>query len=157
MAKASTDLAAPSEAAYDLLLRAFEREIDVMEAYDTEAVQQALARGILTAEDEDQVFGDASLPAWSDLVGQPVEINGVHFNPSQQDNGPGIYGVVDLTELGTGERRTRHVGGYRPVSQLLWLWKRSRFPYRCQLVEVSKAKKGQSAPLGIKRLEGPTD
>lgn len=155
MAEASTDLAVPSEAAYDLLLQAFEREIDVLEAYDTEQVQQALARGILTAEDEDQVFGDASLPAWSDLKGVPVELHGVHFNPSVQDNGPGIYGVVDLTDLVSGERRTRHVGGYRPVSQLLWLWKRQRFPYRCTLEEVSKAKKGQSAPLGIKRLEEP--
>lgn len=157
MAKASTDLAAPSEAAYDLLQRAFDREIDAVAAYDSEEVQRAMAHSILSADDDAVVFGSASLPAWSELVGVPVELHGVHFNPSNVENGPGIYAVVDLTRLDTGERETRHVGGYRPVAQLLNLWRRSRYPFKGKLVEVAKAKSGQSAPLGIAQLDGKGD
>lgn len=154
MAKAGTAVAVQSnDQLYELLVGALDRSVEIEEVYDTEAVQQALAKGILAAESEDQVFGDASLPGWSDILDAPVEVHGVHFNPSQVENGPGIYAVVDLTQLDTGERRTRHVGGYRPVSQLIWLWRRDKFPYRCMLTEVAKAKSGQNAPLGIKRLE----
>lgn len=156
MAKEDQALVPQDEAQlYELFTQALERKVDIAQVYDSEAVQLALAKGILAAEDEDQVFGDASLPAWSDLLDKPVTLFGVHFNPSQVENGPGIYAVVDVADQESGERRTRHIGGYRPVAQLLWLWYRKRFPYHCVLTEVAKAKAGQSAPLGIKRLTAP--
>lgn len=153
MAKGSTDVAVRSkDEIYELLVHALDRSVDITELYDSEQVQLGLAQGILGTESEDAVFGGASLQAWSELLDVPVELHGVHFNPSNVENGPGVYGVVDVTQLDTGERAMRHVGGYRPVAQLLWLWKRDRFPFKCKLSEVAKAKTGQSAPLGIVRL-----
>lgn len=153
MAKAATDVVVRDRAAVaEMFRRAIVADEDVSEHYDSEDVQRALAEGILGAESEDQVYGDASLPALSEWQDVPLEIHGVHFNPSNAERGPRVYAVVDVTRLDTGERETRHVGGYRPTSQLLWEWERDKFPIKRTLAEVAKAKAGQSAPLGFKRL-----
>jgi hypothetical protein len=138
---------------YELLLGAVSGTVDLLEAYDTEEVQRALALGILGSETEEEVFASASLTPWSEWLNRPVEVQDVHFNPSQAGmKGPGFYAVVKLVDLETGETAVKHVGGYRPSSQLLWVWSRGRLPFKCKLTEVGKAAQGQNAPLGIVNL-----
>lgn len=144
---------ADKAAAYDLLMKSVRGEADLLELYDSEEVAKALALGLLGAETIDEVFGNQGLAPWSELLGRPVEVIEVHFNPSNMEKGPGFYAVCRLTDLDTGEVSTRHVGGYRPAAQLLWAWGHNALPLKCKLVEVGAARSGQSAPLGIELVK----
>lgn len=136
--------------AYALLMRSVKGEVDLLELYDSEEVQRALALGLLGSETLEEVFGaQSSLEPWSALLGRPVDVLEVHFNASKTEKGPGFYAVVKLVEVATGEQSTRHIGGYRPSAQLLWAWGHDRLPLRCKVTEIGKAQAGQSAPLGL--------
>jgi hypothetical protein len=137
------------QASYDLMLASMKGEVDLLEAYDSEEVQRALALGLLGAETEEEVFGSQGLKPWSELLGVPMEVRDVHFNPSRTEKGPGFYAVVNLVQIDTGEASVRHVGGWKPASQLLYMWSRGRLPFKAKLVEVATARSGQSAPLGL--------
>lgn len=137
----------------DLLTSAIEGKVDLMESYDSEEVQRALALGLLSADTLEGVFGNQTLKPWSELLGVPVEVRDVHFNPSKTENGPGFYCVVDVVELESGETSTRHIGGFRPCSQLLYAWSRDALPLRCKVIEVGAARQGQSAPLGLELVK----
>ena len=140
------------QASYDLMLASMKGEVDLLEAYDSEEVQRALALGLLGAETEEEVFGSQGLQPWSELIGVPMEVRDVHFNPSRTEKGPGFYAVVNLVQLDTGEASVRHVGGWKPASQLLYMWSRGKVPFKAKLVEVAAARSGQSAPLGLELI-----
>lgn len=141
------------QASFDLMLASMKGEVNLLEAYDSEEVQRALALGLLQADTFEEVFDTASLPAWSELLGIPVEVRDIHFNPSRTEKGPGFYAVVNLVRLDTGEASVRHVGGWRPASQLLYAWGRGTVPFKAKLVEVAAARQGQSAPLGLELVK----
>jgi hypothetical protein len=138
------------KAAYDLLSGSIAGTTDLMENYDSEEVQRALALGLLGSETSEEVFGENSkIAAWSELLGIPCEVQDVHFNPSKTEGGPGFYAVVRVATLTDGEVSTRHIGGYRPCAQLLWQWSRGLVPFNAKVVEIGAARSGQSAPLGL--------
>ncbi len=140
--------------AYDLLMSSVQGGVDLLELQDSEAVQRALALGLLGAETIEEVFGNqGGLAPWSELLGRAVEVREVHFNASRTEKGPGFYAVCKLVDLETGEQSTRHVGGYRPASQLLWAWGHGALPLKCRLIEVANARPGLSAPLGIELVK----
>jgi hypothetical protein len=141
------------QASYDLMLASMKGEVDLLEAYDSEEVQRALALGLLGSETEEEVFGGQGLAPWSELIGVPMEVREVHFNPSRTEKGPGFYAVVNLVRLDTGEASVRHVGGWKPASQLLYMWSRGKLPFKAKLVEVAEAQKGQNAPLGLELVD----
>lgn len=147
------DVSGEKAATVELLTRAIKGEVDLMESYDSEAVQRALALGLLSSETLEGVFGSQALEPWSALLGIPVEVRDVHFNPSKTENGPGFYCVVDLVELESGEASTRHIGGYRPCAQLVFAWARELLPIRCKVIEVGAARQGYSAPLGLELVQ----
>ena len=134
---------------YDLLRGSMTGEVDLMENYDSEEVQRALALGLLGSESLEELFGSQALEPWSELLGRPVEVRDVHFNPSKTEGGPGFYAVVNLVDLETGEQMTRHIGGWRPCSQLLAAWAAGELPFKAKVIEVGLARSGQSAPLGL--------
>jgi len=150
-AKAGALATVPEEKreAYELLMKSVRGEVELLELYDSEEVQRALALGLLGSETLEEVFETKELGPWSELLGIPVEVQDVHFNASKTEKGPGFYAVVRLMELESGEVSTRHIGGYRPASQLLWAWGHDRLPLRCKVIEVGTARQGQSAPLGL--------
>ena len=76
--------------AYALLLQSVRGEVDLLESYDSQEVQRALALGLLGAESIEEVFGNQGLAPWSELLGRPVEVMEVHFNASKTENGPGF-------------------------------------------------------------------
>jgi len=139
-------------AVYELLEGSMKGTKNLLEGYDSEEVQRALALGLLGSESVEEVFAAQGLKPWSELLGVPCEVTDVHFNPSKTENGPGFYAVVRLTALDTGEVSSRHIGGYRPMAQLLYSWSRGLVPFKAKVVEVGKAQAGQSAPLGLELL-----
>lgn len=134
---------------YELLHQSMLGEVDLMESYDSEEVQRALALGLLGSESLEELYGAQSLQPWSELLGKPMIVREVHFNPSKTDKGPGFYAVVSLADPDTGEVTTRHIGGWRPMAQLLATWGSGGLPITAKVVEVGMARQGQSAPLGL--------
>jgi hypothetical protein len=137
------------QAVYDLLHGSMIGTTDLMENYDSEEVQRALALGLLGSESLEELYGTQALEPWSELIGRPMEVKDVHFNPSKTEKGPGFYAVVNLVDLETGEAMTRHIGGWRPMAQLLATWAAGKVPFRAKVIEVGIARQGQSAPLGL--------
>ena len=134
---------------YDLLMGSMKGTVDLMENYDSEEVQRALALGLMGSESLEELFGTQTLAPWSELLGRPMIVREVHFNPSKTDKGPGFYAVCNLADPETGEVTTRHIGGWRPMAQLLATWASGGFPITAKVVEVGIARQGQSAPLGL--------
>ena len=134
---------------YDLLMGSMKGEVDLMENYDSEEVQRALALGLMGSESLEELFGTQSLEPWSELLGRPMIVKEVHFNPSKTEKGPGFYAVCSLVDPDTGEATTRHIGGWRPMAQLLAVWGSDGFPITAKVIEVGIARQGQSAPLGL--------
>lgn len=137
------------KAVYDLLHGSMVGTVDLMENYDSEEVQRALALGLLGSESLEELFGTQALEPWSEMLGRPVEVKDIHFNPSKTEKGPGFYAVVNLVDLESGEAMTRHIGGWRPMAQLLATWASGGLPLKCKVIEVGLARPGQSAPLGL--------
>lgn len=137
------------KAVYDLLHGSMMGTVNLMENYDSEEVQRALALGLLGSESLEELYGTQALEPWSELLGRPMEVRDVHFNPSKTEKGPGFYAVVNLVDLETGEAQVRHIGGWRPCSQLLATWAAGELPIKAKVVEVGLARPGQSAPLGL--------
>lgn len=135
---------------YDLLMGSMRGEVNLLDSYDSEEVQRALALGILADESDEAFVGNDGLAPWSEWLEQPVELAGVHFNPSRIEGGPGFYCVCTVTNLETGEHGQRHIGGWRPCAELVRVWARDMFPLKCSVYEVAKALPGQNAPLGIR-------
>lgn len=134
---------------YELLHGSMTGEVDLMESYDSEEVQRALALGLLGSESLEELFGTQTLAPWSELLGRPMIVREVHFNPSKTENGPGFYAVCNLADPESGEVTTRHIGGWRPMAQLLAAWASGSLPITAKVIEVGAARQGQSAPLGL--------
>lgn len=141
------------QAAYDLLMGSIRGEVNLLESYDSTEVQRALALGILADESDALVVGSDGLAPWSEWLGRPVELQSVHFNPSRIEGGPGFYAVCQLVDLETGEASQRHIGGFRPVSEILRMWSRGMLPAKVKVIEVGKAMPGQNAPLGLAEVD----
>lgn len=147
------DVSGAKAATVELLTRAIKGDVDLMESYDSQEVQRALALGLLGSETLESVFGSQGLAPWSELLGVPCVVNDVHFNPSKTEGGPGFYCVVDIVDTTTGEASTRHIGGFRPCAQLVFVWARDLLPITCKVIEVGAARQGQSAPLGLELVK----
>lgn len=145
-------IAPERQATYDLLMGSMRGEVNLLDSYDSEEVQRALALGILADESDEAFVGNDGLAPWSEWLEVPVELHGVHFNPSRIDGGPGFYAVCTLTNLETGEQGQRHIGGWRPCAELVRAWAHDLFPVKCEVYEVAKALPGQNAPLGIREV-----
>ncbi len=140
------------QAVYDLLHGSMKGTVDLMENYDSEEVQRALALGLMGSESLEELFGTQKLEPWSEMLGRPVTVTDLHFNPSKTDKGPGFYAVVNLVDEETGEAMVRHIGGWRPMAQLVPVWASGKLPIRAKVIEVGVARQGQSAPLGLELI-----
>lgn len=70
------------------------------------AIEEAMAAGILTADDQAGTFLDASLHGWDEYPDVPVRVERVRWNASSFDAGLPVYAVVELVRLDTGEKMT---------------------------------------------------
>ena len=96
-------------------------ELPTMEAG---AMAQAIAQRIAESETFEEAFApqeDTKLAGWADtLLGVPVFVRGVRFNPSsKQGDGPAAYAVCELARGDNGETVTVHCGGLNVMTQLV--------------------------------------
>jgi hypothetical protein len=85
---------------------------------------QMIAQRLAESETFEEAFApqeDTKLPAWADtLMGVPVVVQGVRFNPStKQGEGPSAYAVCTLGRLDNGDNVTVHCGGLNVMTQLV--------------------------------------
>jgi hypothetical protein len=91
---------------------------------DAAAMAQTIAQRIADSDTFEEAFApqeDQTLPGWADmLMGVPVLVKGVRFNPSsKQGEGPSAYAVCQLSRLDNGDQVTVHCGGLNVMTQLV--------------------------------------
>lgn len=78
-----------------------------------------------------------------------LELRGVSWAKSDFDSNGGVYAIVDLVDLSTGEVRVVTAGGRFLMAGLYRLELDDAFPAQMIAVEVGKAKNGQSKALRL--------
>ncbi len=98
-----------------------------------------------------------SLPAWTKtLEGVEVVVYGFHLNPStfeNEDGVKGVYAVVELGDVESGEMTTVSTGAGNVLMQLVKAWEEGKFPFRATLVEKKTSTPGRST-YWLQRAQG---
>lgn len=121
------------------------------EVEDPATVQQRIVDQVLSAETEDEVFALGGSTAARDLVNVPLVLKDVRVLASQIEGAGPVY-VLLQTYDENGQQLLVNTGAPRVMAQAWRAKQLGLLPKRVQVVEVAKAKPGQSAPLGLAAL-----
>lgn len=141
---------APSEAAQDIVMGRTLPEIE-----DSEQAQEAIVRQILAAEDVAALFTDRTTTACKDFLNTPIAVRDVTLRRSTLGDDEGVYMLIDAVRLDTGEPVVLNTGARNILATLYRAKQLGALPVEVSVIEVGKAKPGQSAPIGL-RPEGET-
>lgn len=115
---------------------------EVVPDYSPEDMARAIAARIQDADSDaevDAIFAsqeDRKLAAWRDvLMGEPVKVLRLHFNPSAFDGQP-VYAVCDLEKKDDGTVWTVGIGGLNVLYQLVKMVEKARTDRWYKLVAV---------------------
>lgn len=148
--RSSTDLAAITELEDALLTGELSSEV----LSDPVEQQRQIIAQLLNAESDDELENFGNAVGWRELMGVPIEIRNFRWLPSQYDEGPAVFMVVQGTRLDTGEQVVLTVGGANVMAQLANLAKRGRLVGAVrELTEGSKTRQGFT-PLWLQTPEG---
>ena len=118
-----------------------------------EAQRQIIAQ-LLDAQSDDDLENFGNAISWADMKGVPIEIRGFRWLPSQFDEGPAVFMVVQGTRLDTGEPVVLTTGGANVMAQLANLATRGSLVGAIrEMVEGSKTRQGFT-PLWLQTPEG---
>lgn len=125
---------------------------------DPQAVAEAIVDQILTATEDDEIFGiTGGTKGTKEMVNVPLELRDVAFRNTQivEKDGTvkqGVYALLDAIELESGELVILNTSSPRIMAQALRLKELERLPKKVVVTEVAVAKPGQSAPLGLQPI-----
>lgn len=118
-------------------------------------IQERIRRGTF----DESLEPTASLPAWRELyLDEVVVVYGFHMNKSTIENERGelgVYAVVEVAKVGTGELVTVQTGGQNVLMQLVKAWEERRYPFQAVLIEVGTGTAGRRTQW-LKRPEAAT-
>lgn len=108
------------------------------EVGDPEIVARLILERIERGSFDESMQPAETLTAWGDLyLDQTVVVYGFHLNKSTIENAEGekgVYAVVELAQVGTGEMMTVSIGGRNVLMQLVKAWEEGRFPFPAKLI-----------------------
>lgn len=124
---------------------------------DSGAVQADIARRILEASSVEELAKLQGTVSASDLVGHTLKVRGGRWMNSTADAGTGVYAQLDAVDLTDDHPVTVNAGSSNMVATLVKLLDLDALD-KCTLkvIEVGKAKPGQSAPLGFEVIPEPS-
>lgn len=105
---------------------------------DPQLTARAIKERILAGSLAESMEPAQALPAWRDYMDEDVAVQGFHLNPSNianDDGEKGVYAVVQIMLVESGEIVTVHCGGGNVLAQLVNAWENGAFPFRGKLVE----------------------
>ncbi len=120
-------------------------------AMDPNAVARQIASNISRMEGESVLDVKESLDSASAILYEPIRLLGVnHVSPSPHG---GIYIVMDVVLLNTGERTQVAVGSPTLIAQLKALITGNALPIECKIAPIRRGgKDGHNPPLYFRRL-----
>lgn len=100
------------------------------------------------------------LPAWRDLyLDRVVIVYGFHMNKStfeipegEHQGKKGVYAIVEIALVGSGEMQTVQTGGQNVLMQLIKAWEERKYPFQAVLTSTPTGTPGRTT-LWLKRPE----
>lgn len=124
----------------------------VPEAEDPAITAMRIVEQVLTAETAEQIFDLGGSTSAQELVNVPFTIMDVQLRQSEVEGALPVYVLIDAQLSDSGERVPINSGAPRLMAQAWRAKQLDLLPIKVQVVEVAKAKPGQSAPLGLAAL-----
>jgi hypothetical protein len=128
-------------------------DIDAVIVEDPDAIALEIAKRILSATTADDVLAPQQTTPAEDVLGVPVEVRGVRWNPSAYNGGPGAYAVIDAVRVDTGEVLAISCGSRNVIVQLYRLVKLGALPRQVVIVRVSKPTSSGYYPMWLQRVD----
>lgn len=148
--RSSADLAAITELEDALLTGELSAEV----LSDPVEQQRQIIAQLLSAETDEELENFGNAIGWRELMEVPIEIRNFRWLPSQYDEGPAVFMVVQGTRLDTGEPVVLTTGGANIMAQLANMAKRGTLIGAIrELVEGTKTRQGFT-PLWLRTPEG---
>lgn len=98
---------------------------------DSESVAKDIIYRILTAEDEDAIFGKQSATSAVDILDIPLEIQSVRWSKSEfTEEGPAVYALIEANRMDDGSPVVISCGSRNVMSQLLACQRQGLLPLK---------------------------
>lgn len=126
---------------------------DVLVEPETSAdAVRSIVEGILRATTLKDIFAESTTLGTKDLVGVPLAVMDVVFMASELEDNPGNYILIKAVHLDTGEPLVINSGSKSIMAKLHQAKLHKLLPVEVEVIEVGVARKGESAPLGMRAI-----
>ena len=122
---------------------------ELPEVEDPNEIKQLIVARILGAETEAEVFDAGGSTACNDVKHQPFTLRDVKVMRSELPGALPIYMLLDVVFEADQKPAVLNTGAARIMAQAWRARKLDLLPKVVQVVEVAKARPGESAPLGL--------
>lgn len=120
----STELI-PLDAVQDVLLHG-----GALDIIAPEAAQEDMIRRILEASDLKDAFAEYNATPAEQIEGQQVDVTGIAWMKSSFEDGPGVYALMQVVGVESGEQMTVSMGGRSLMASFLWAQRNHKMPIR---------------------------
>lgn len=124
-------------------------EPDQMQESDPEEATRAILARILTSETAEDVLATSTAVHAQDLLGVPLEVQGIKWQRSDFQEGTSCYVVMQVTDLNDQTRKVVTCGGKNVMTQLLKLQMLGAFPARARIAKALKPTRNNYYPLWL--------
>lgn len=124
----------------------------VPEVEDPAITSMRIIEQVLSAESAEQLFDLGGSTSAQEFVNVPFTMHDVQLRQSEVEGALPVYVLIDAEHAESGERIPINSGAPRLMAQAWRAKQLDLLPLKVQVVEVAKAKPGQSAPLGLAAL-----
>jgi len=122
---------------------------EIPEVDDPQEIKLSIVRQILAAETEEEVFAAGGSTSCQDMVNVALTLKDVKVMRSDIQDTLAVYVLLDCEIMDTGKPIVLNTSAARAMAQAWRAKELGLLPKKVQVVEVAKAKPGQSAPLGL--------
>ena len=120
---------------------------------DPEEAARAIVARLLSAENEDELFGSRGAVHAEDVLNVPLTIRTVKWQRSSFENGASIYAVLEVVD-DNGEAFVVTCGSRNVMAVVLWLDTHGKLPtaYQVEIVRADRASAGGFYPMWLERV-----
>lgn len=122
------------------------------EVVKQEDAARNIVEKILAADDLQGIFAEDSTVNSQAMVGIGLTITDVRIMASELEDSAKSYMLVDAEVIDSHEKVTINTGSRNIMAKLFNLKLRGFLPVEAVIVELGAARKGESAPLGLKAV-----
>jgi hypothetical protein len=105
---------------------------------DPEEVTREIARRILTAESEGDIYKQDSTLSATDVLGVPLNIRTVRWQKSRMDGAANVFAIIGATRLNDGSDLLITCGGRNVMAQLLQAGRLGKIPSEMPVMFTEK-------------------